>query len=107
MRIVTTETITDGPVRHGEIVYACAVSGANVLRDMREAITNTLGGRMTRYESLLDATITRALGALAERAAAQGYDGVLGVKVSHPVITDGAVEVVVTGTGFNFERSPV
>lgn len=104
MRLVTAETISDGPVRHGEIVYACAVSGANVLRDMREAITNTLGGRMTRYEALLDATIERALQALGERAAAKGYDGVLGIKVSHPVITDGAIEVVVSGTGFNFEQ---
>lgn len=106
MRIVTTETISDGPVRHGEIVFAAAVSGANVLRDMREAITNTLGGRMTRYEALLDATIERALQALGERAAAKGYDGVLGVKISHPVITDGAVEVVVSGTGFTFVQSP-
>lgn len=104
MRLVTTESITDGPVRHGEIVFACAVSGANVLRDMREAITNTLGGRMTRYESLLDATIARAMETLAERAHAKGYDGVLGVKISHPVITDGAIEVVVSGTGFVFDR---
>ena len=43
MRLVTTETIEE-PVRHGELIYACAVSGANVLRDMREAITNTIGG---------------------------------------------------------------
>lgn len=104
MKLVTTETVTDGPVEHGEIVYACAVSGANILRDIREAITNTIGGRMLRYESLLDDTVARALEQLAERAAAKGYDGVLGIKISHPVITDGAVEVVVCGTGFNLVR---
>jgi uncharacterized protein YbjQ (UPF0145 family) len=99
VRLVTTETI-DEPVRHGEMIYACAVSGANVLRDMREAITNTIGGEMTRYEALLDKTIKRALANLAERAREKGYDGVLAVRISHPVITNGAVEVVVTGTGY-------
>ena len=102
MRLVTTDTISDQPVRHGELVYATAVSGANILRDVREAITNTLGGQMTRYEVLLDRTIARALEGLAERAREKGYDGVLAVRISHPEITDGAVEVVVCGTGFNY-----
>jgi uncharacterized protein YbjQ (UPF0145 family) len=102
MRLVTTETVDDRPVRHGDIVYAMAVSGANIVRDMREAITNTIGGHMTRYEDLIDRTVQRALDLLAARARAKGYDGVLAIRVSHPVITDGAVEVVVTGTGFNF-----
>lgn len=103
MRLVTTETI-DEPVAHGELIYACAVSGANVLRDMREAITNTIGGEMTRYEALLDKTIARALASLSERAREKGYDGVLAVRISHPVITNGAVEVVVAGTGYR--RAP-
>lgn len=103
MLLVTTETIdaTAGIVR-GEIVYACAVSGANIIRDMREAIVNTIGGQMTKYEALLDKTISRALETLAERAKARGYDGVLGIRVSHPTITSGAIEVVVTGTGFRY-----
>jgi uncharacterized protein YbjQ (UPF0145 family) len=100
MRLLTTETVGEEPIERGELVYACAVAGANILRDMREAITNTLGGNMIRYEALVDKTIARALDALAERARAQGYDGVLGVRISHPHITDGAIEVVVAGTGF-------
>lgn len=99
MRLVTTDAL-DRPVRLGSAVFATAVSGANILRDMREAITNTFGGEMTRYERLLDATITRALDKLAAKARSEGYDGVLAVRLSHPAITDGAVEVVATGTGF-------
>ena len=68
MRLVTSEDLGDEPIERGELVYACAVSGANILRDMREAITNTLGGNMTRYEALLDKTIARALESLSERA---------------------------------------
>lgn len=104
MRMVTTDTISDGPIRHGEVLHACAVSGANLLRDVREAITNTIGGRMTRYETLLDRTITQALEILAERARAKGYDAVVAVRISHPEIVQGAIEVVVTGTGVWLDR---
>ena len=89
MRLLTCERLEDEPVERGELVYACAVSGANILRDMREAITNTLGGNMIRYEALLDKTIARALQSLSERAQAQGYDGVLGIRpVQGGALTD-------------------
>ena len=99
MRLLTSESV-DRPIERGDIVYAVAVSGANILRDMREAVVNTIGGHMTRYEALLDQTIARALEGLSARAGAKGYDGVLGIRISHPYITNGAIEVVVSGTGF-------
>jgi uncharacterized protein YbjQ (UPF0145 family) len=99
MQLLTSETV-DGPIERGEVVYAVAVSGANILRDMREAIVNTIGGRMSKYEALLDQTIARALDELAERARAKGYDGVLDVRIVHPTITAGAIAVTVSGTGF-------
>ncbi len=105
MRLVTSETL-DRPVETGDMVYACAVSGANILRDMREAVINTIGGRMTKYEGLLDKTIAYALDNLSARAAEQGYDGVLGIRISHPMITSGAIEVVVSGTGFRYRDRP-
>lgn len=101
MQILTTETV-DGAIERGEMVYAVAISGANILRDMREAVVNTIGGRMSKYEALLDQTIARALDELAVRARAKGYDGVLGVRIVHPTITNGAIAVTATGTGFRF-----
>jgi uncharacterized protein YbjQ (UPF0145 family) len=100
-RLLTSDSL-DRPIERGEIVYAVAVSGANILRDMREAVVNTIGGHMTKYEALLDATIARALAGLSERAQAKGYDGVLAIRITHPYITNGAIEVVATGTGFKF-----
>ena len=102
MTLITTETHTDRPIRIGGAVHANAISGANIVRDLRETITNTIGGQMSRYESLLDQTINRALEALAEKARNEGYDGVIGLRISHPTITTGAVCVVVYGTGFHF-----
>jgi uncharacterized protein YbjQ (UPF0145 family) len=101
MLLLTTET-ADKPIERGEIIYAVAISGANILRDMREAVVNTIGGHMTKYEALLDKTIARALEQLSGRATAKGYDGVLGIRITHPYITSGAIEVVVSGTGFRF-----
>jgi len=106
MRLVTTDIIEDAEVVTGEIVYAVAVSGANIVRDMREAIINTIGGKMIRYEELVDMTIARALDMLKARAAEQGYDGVLAIRLTHPMITNGAVEVVATGTGFRYAVKP-
>ena len=106
MRLVTSETVATGRSSAARSSMPCAVSGANILRDMREAVVNTLGGHMTKYEALLDKTIARALDALSERAREQGYDGVLGIRISHPHITSGAIEVVVAGTGFRYARQP-
>jgi uncharacterized protein YbjQ (UPF0145 family) len=101
MRLLTCESL-DRPIERGEMVYAVAISGANILRDMREAVVNTIGGQMTRYEALLDRTIARALEELSARARAKGYDGVLGIRIVHPTITNGAIAVTATGTGFKF-----
>ena len=106
MLLVTTETIGDVRVRHGELVFASAVAGANIIRDMREAVTNYIGGNMTRYEYILDKTIERAFDILSERAKAKGYNGVLAIRVSHPMITTGALEVVAVGTGFYYADKP-
>ncbi len=97
--LLTTDSISGTRLRHGTMLCATAVSGANVLRDLREAVTNTLGGQMLRYENLLDLTIDRALTNLEAKAIDAGYDAVVGLRISHPVITDGACEVVAYGTG--------
>ena len=102
MELHTVERLSGREVREGGIVFAVAVSAANILRDIREHITNTLGGRMTRYESLAEETISRALAMLEEKAKAAGYDGVVGVRISHPKIAEGGMEVVVYGTGFHY-----
>ena len=75
---------------------------SRVLRDIREHITNTFGGRMRRYEELVEQTLERALASLRQKAANEGYDGVVALRISHPVVTQGGVEIIVYGTGFVF-----
>jgi uncharacterized protein YbjQ (UPF0145 family) len=102
MALFTVDRLTDREIKEGELIWSCAVNAANILRDVREMITNTFGGRMSRYERVIEQTIQRALDDLDAAAKAKGYDGCLGVRISHPTIVHGGVEVVAYGTGFNY-----
>jgi uncharacterized protein YbjQ (UPF0145 family) len=100
--LYTSDRPSDRKVREGELIWASAVSAANILRDVREMITNTFGGRMKRYERLMNVTLERALAELEAKTREKGYDGCLGVRISHPRIADGACEIFVYGTAFHF-----
>jgi uncharacterized protein YbjQ (UPF0145 family) len=100
--LYTTETLPGKSIREGEILFFSAIAGANVLRDMREAITNVVGGAMRRYEYLTEKTIQRALDGLAAKAKEKGYDGVAGVRLEHQHIVAGSISVTVYGTAFHF-----
>ena len=92
------------PYEVGDLVTVVTVMAANVVRDIRENVRNLIGGRMSHYEGLVNAAVQTALDELAQKAHAQGYDGVIGLKISHPNLVDGGVEVVVYGNGFRAQR---
>lgn len=92
--------VIEGPIEIGELLMVVSVMAANVVNDIRENIRNLVGGRMNHYEKLVDTAVQSALDDLARKAHERGYEGVLGVKISHPSLVDGGVEVVVYGNGF-------
>ncbi|MGO9984242.1 MAG: YbjQ family protein [Rhodomicrobium sp.] len=102
MQIYTVQSLSGRRIEEGELIYANAVLAANLLRDVREAITNAIGGNMRRYEGVLDRVTGQALDLLKTKAAAAGYDGVLGVRISNPYMLPGSAAVTVYGTGFKF-----
>jgi uncharacterized protein YbjQ (UPF0145 family) len=102
MELYTVESLNGRKIREGEMLYANAVSAANLLRDVREMITNAVGGKMRRYQRLLDIVMEQAIEALKAKAAEKGYDGIIAIRVSHPFMVEGSASVTVYGTGFNF-----
>jgi uncharacterized protein YbjQ (UPF0145 family) len=84
----------------GEMLVVVSVYAANIVRDVRENIRNLIGGRMEHYEKLIQTAVDQALADLDQKAIDKGYDGVIGVKIIHPNVVDGGVEVVVYGNGF-------
>lgn len=91
---------TTNDVEIGELLVTVSVTAANVVNDIRENIRNLIGGRMNHYEKLIEKSIEHGLVDLDAKAKAKGYDGVIGVKISHPTVVDGGVEVIVYGNGF-------
>ncbi len=87
-------------VEVGELLVVVTVYAANVVKDVRENIRNLIGGRMGHYESLIQTAVDQALLDLEKKATERGYDGVIGVKIVHPTVVEGGVEVVVYGNGF-------
>lgn len=110
MKLIALDQPHRPDVEVGGLLVVVVVHAANVVRDVRENIRNLVGGRMSHYEDLISQAIEQGLDALQEKAAAQGYDGVLGVKISHPQVVDGGVEVVIYGNGYRLaakeERVP-
>lgn len=101
--LISIETPPAGrEVEMGELVCVAAVQASNVIRDVREMITNALGGEMRRYETLLETVLQRGFQRLREELARRGYDGAVGVRLAHPSVVDGGAELIVYGTGFRF-----
>lgn len=86
----------------GDLLTAVVVVAANVVKDIRENIRNLVGGRMVHYEGLIGGGLDVALNELDAKARAAGYDGVIGVKITHPTLVEGGVEIIVYGNGFRF-----
>lgn len=100
--LYTVDQLSGRRIREGELLTVSVVRGANILRDIREMITNTLGGRMKRYETVTNQSLDQAIETLADKAKAKGYDGVVAVRIAPPHIVDGCVAIVIYGTAFNF-----
>ena len=102
MALYTVDQLPDRRIREGELLWVGVVQAANIVRDVREMLTNTFGGRMSRYEGLMNDALARALAELEAKVKEKGYDGCLGVRISHPRIADGACEIFVYGTAFHY-----
>ena len=102
--LVTLDVIPNQEIELGELLAVAIVNSANVVRDLRENIRNLVGGRMNHYEAMIQQGVDAALAALAEKAKARGYDGVVGVKIATPNVVDGGVEIVVYGNGFRYKE---
>ena len=101
LRLLTVET-AGAPIELGDLVTVSHVRATNIFRDVREHITNLLGGRMLRYEVLLGAGLETVEERFREVLLERGYDGAVGVRLSHPVVVSGGADFIMYGTGFRW-----
>jgi uncharacterized protein YbjQ (UPF0145 family) len=102
--LIALDSHPSAEIEVGELLTVVHVAAANVVKDIRENIRNLIGGRMPHYERLIGGAVEAALRELDEKALAAGYDGVIGVRFSHPVVVEGGVEVIVYGNGFRLHQ---
>ncbi|MEM9922605.1 MAG: heavy metal-binding domain-containing protein [Cyanobacteria bacterium P01_D01_bin.50] len=98
--LISLDSLQKPDIEIGELLTVVVVKAANVVNDVRENIRNLAGGRMKHYEQLIEEAVDIALKDLEKKALERGYDGVIGVKISNPMVVNGGVEVVVYGNGF-------
>ncbi len=102
--LIALDQLHDPNVELGELLFVVTVSAANIVSDVKENIRNLVGGRMGHYEALIENAVAASLARLEAKARDKGYDGVVGVKIAHPQVVDGGVEVIVYGNGFRYAK---
>jgi uncharacterized protein YbjQ (UPF0145 family) len=102
--IYTTDSVPGRTIEIKASVARTAIVAANIVRDIREHVTNIVGGRMKRYEDVTNIALSTALKELLAEAREAGYDGLVGLRISHPVIVEGGAEIVVCATAFVFRQ---
>ncbi len=98
--LISLDYLQDSQVEIGELLTVVVVKAANIVNDVRENVRNLVGGRMEHYEKLIQDAVDTALSDLEKKAKERGYDGVIGLKISNPMVVNGGAEVVVYGNGF-------
>ena len=100
MQLATTPSLEGRRiVRYCGIVAGEAVLGANVFKDMFAGIRDLVGGRSGTYEKELRKARQLALEAMAEQAAEQGANAVIGVDLDYEVLGEKNGMLMVSASG--------
>ena len=99
MLIVTTDAVPGREIAETfGLVRGASVRARHVGADITAGLRNLVGGALTEYETLLDATREAALSRMVEEAQARGADAVVALRLQTAMVTQGASEVVAYGT---------
>ena len=100
VHLTTTPTIEGKRITaYRGIVAGEAVLGANIFKDMFAGIRDLVGGRSGTYEKELRKARQLALEAMAEQAAEQGANAVIGVDLDYEVLGEKNGMLMVTASG--------
>ena len=97
--IATTELVTGR-----QIEETLGVARGNTIRarhigtDIIAGLRNLVGGEVSEYTKLLAEAREQALDRMVADAKAMGADGVVGVRFTTSMVTQGAAEILVYGT---------
>jgi uncharacterized protein YbjQ (UPF0145 family) len=107
--VSTTEELDGWEVtEYLDVVSAHVVAGTGLFSDVAASFSDVFGGRSSSYKKQLEDINEEVTRELREKAAQQGADALLGLKVDHDEISGqqkGMLMVTATGTAVRAERS--
>lgn len=102
MIIVNTETISGKNLQTLGLVAGNTVHTKNFAKDFGAGLKNLVGGELQSYTKMLAEAREVAIQRMVAQAEAMGADAVVNVRFSSASITQGAAEVLASGTAVKF-----
>lgn len=100
MIVSTTPTLEGQPIQHYlGVVTGEVIVGANIFRDLFASITDIVGGRSGKYESVLQRAREEAIGEMKVKAAEIGGNAVVGVDLDYEVLGQNGSMLMVSVSG--------
>ena len=100
MIISTTPTLENKKiVEYKGVVFGEVVAGVDFIKDIAAGLTNFFGGRSSSYEDELIKAREEAIQEMAQRAAVNGANAVVGVCVDYEVLGAGNNMLMVIASG--------
>jgi len=103
--LMTTVDVPPGKrvVRVVGVVRGNSVRARHLGRDIVAGFKNLIGGEIREYTKLLAEAREQAMDRMADQAAEQGANGVVGMRLTTSVVMGGAAEMLAYGTGVVLE----
>lgn len=100
MIITTTNSIEATEVEtYQGIVFGEVIAGINAWKDLGAGLRNVFGGRSKSYEEELAKAREEALAEMQKRAAEQGANAIIGMKMDYEVLRSDNGMLMVTCSG--------
>ena len=98
MILVTTDTIPGKQIEALGLVSGSMVKSKNMFKDIGAGLKNVVGGELVSYTKMLAESREEATARMIKEAEALGADAIVAIRFSSSAVTQGAAEMLVTGT---------
>ncbi len=100
MLLSTTHTIEGFPIKEYKgIVTGESVIGANIFKDFVAGIRDIVGGRVNKYEKVLQQAKETSLKEMEERAKMLGANAIVGIDIDYETLGQGGSMLMVACSG--------
>lgn len=102
MLLVTTETISGKNLETLGLVSGSMVQSKNAFKDIGAGFKNLIGGELVSYTKMMQEARDKAVERMVQQAQQMGADAIVNIRFSSSAVTQGAAEIMATGTAVKF-----